>query len=111
MVEIFIIGLEVKLIHLASDIARLITCTTNDQVALAIMNMKLVTPIIVSYTLLFDEILSCILPLHYYSYFRSEGSLQISMKTYPNVPYVNSIDHLMSLLYYKLGQYYRDGAL
>jgi hypothetical protein len=108
---IFIVGLEVKTIQLNSDIARLITCTTNDQVMPAIMNMKLVTPIIVSSTLPSNDILSGVQLLHYYHYSESNKIVQVSMENDSNVTCVNSIDQLISLLYHKLGQYYRDGAL
>jgi hypothetical protein len=106
---IFIVGLEMKLVHLTSGIARLITCTTNDQIVSAINKVKLLAPIIVVSTMLpSDKLMSFTQLLYYYCFGKS---IHTSTTQYSNVGYVSSIDHLMNELYHKLGQYYRDSAL
>jgi hypothetical protein len=109
---IFIVGMEVRLIYLASSIAQLVTCTTNDQIVSAIDKMKLSSPIIfVSSTPPSDNLLSLAQLLNYYYFLKPEGSPQISTKDSSNVTYVSSIDQLMNHLYHKLGQHYRDSAI
>jgi hypothetical protein len=109
---IFIVGMEVRVIHLASGIAQLVTCTTNDQIASAIDKVKLLSPIIVvSSTLPSDNLLSLDQLLNYYCFLESERSPHIPTKDSSNVTYVSSIDQLMNQLYRKLGQHYRDSAI
>jgi hypothetical protein len=109
---IFTVGMEVKLIHLVSGIARLVTCTTNDQIVSAIDKMKLSSPIIVvSSTPPSDNLLSLHHLLNYYCLLKSERSSHIPTKDSSNVTYVTSIDQLMNQLNHKLGQHYRANAI
>jgi capsular polysaccharide biosynthesis protein len=109
---IFIVGMEVRLIHLASGIARLVTCTTNDRIASAIDKVKLSSPIIVvSSTPPSDNLLSLTQLLNYYYFLKPGRSPQTLTKDSSNVTYVSSIDQLMNQLYHKLGQHYRDSAI
>jgi len=112
VVVIFTVGSEMKLIHLASGIAQLITCSTNEQIVSTINNVKLLSPIIVvSSRLPSDNLLSLTQLLYYYCFSESEESVHSQTKKYSNVTYVSSTDRLMNQLYHKLGQYYRDSAI
>ncbi len=112
MAVIFIVGMEVRLIHLAYGIAQLVTCTKNDRIVSTIDKMKLSSPIIVvSSTPPSDNLLSLAQLLNYYYFLKLQGSPQISTKDSSNVTYVSSIDQLMNRLYHKLGQHYRDSAI
>ncbi|UJR16652.1 hypothetical protein I4U23_003552 [Adineta vaga] len=103
---IFTIGEEIKLIHLDPDIAHIITCESDDQVILSVTNLKISTPIIVvSSTLPTPEILALSQLLNYSFFCKAEQIVNTS-----NVTYVCSIDHLISHLYHKLGQHYRESA-
>lgn len=106
---IFIVGLEIQLIDLASDVAKLLTCTNNDQLISTINNLKLLTPIIVvSSSLPSDDLLSLNQLLYYYSFNKSN---QKSTTNYSKFSYVLSTEHLLNQLNHKLAQYYRDSAI
>ena len=109
---IFIVGLELRLIHLASGITRLITCATNNQIVSAIRNVKLTAPtIIVSSSIPTDELLSLNQLLYYYCFLKVGQPVPSTTTDYQNIEYVSSIDHLMDQLHQQLGQYYRDAAI
>lgn len=109
---IFIVGLELRLIQLASGITRLITCATDNQIAQAIRSVQLEAPvIIVSSSTPSDELLSLNQLLYYYYFVKSGQSAPSSTINYKNIESISSIDHLMNQLHHRLGQYYRDAAI
>ncbi|CAF0858890.1 unnamed protein product [Adineta steineri] len=109
---IFIIGMDIKLIHQASGIAQLITCTSDDQVVSAIKSVDISTrSIVVSSSVPSDDVLPLAQLLNYYCLLKPEESDKTPMTNYSNVTYVSSMDHLMRQLYHKLGEYYRHSAM
>ena len=109
---IFIVGLELRLIHLASGITRLITCAANNQIIPAIRTVQLVAPIIiVSTSCPSDELLSLNQLLYYYHLLQPGQSAPSPTTDYGNVGYISTIDHLLDQLHHQLGQYYRDAAI
>ena len=111
MLVIFIVNLDTKLFHLSSSIARIIACKTNEQVISTISKVKLPTPIIVvSSAVPSTNLLSRVQSLYYYCLLTSRGDTEKSLAN-SNVVYAYSVESLMSQLYQKLGEYYRDAAV
>lgn len=109
---VFIVGSELRLIHLASGITRCITCTTNNRILSAIRNVKITAPIIiVSSSIPTDELLSLNQLLYYYWVLKVGQTVPSTKTGHQKIEYVSSADCLIDQLHQQLGQYYRDAAI
>ena len=111
-VRTFIVGLERISIQLDSDIARLIPCTSDDELILIASALQQSTPIlVVSSGPLSANVATLPELLHHYTLLSGA-----SLSRYPSVDdehksNVYSEDHLMAELYDKLGQHYQDCSI
>lgn len=112
VVIIFVNGLETNLIELDWSIGYVVSCTTAAQLETGLMSVEPSTPaIVVSSSSPSDELLSRPLLLHYY-YFSSNQDAKLSkLLTHQNLSHVCSVDLLISELYHKLAQHYREDAI
>ncbi|CAF4322443.1 unnamed protein product [Adineta steineri] len=109
---VYVIDLELPSIDLDSDIAKLVECNMNNQLADVIRELNSTIPFYIFASMPpSDETMSHAQLLRYYYLQTSlDEHAEKDLNTDDRVISIDSIDHFADELYEDLGQYYRDKA-
>ena len=112
VVVIFVSGLETIWIELDWSIGYVVSCTTATQLKAGLTSAEPSIPAIaVSSSLPSAELLSSPLLLRYYYFSMNHDVMPSKLLTHQNLSHVSSVDQLISELYHKLAEHYREDAI